>query len=60
MVSSHKCMVRRGCQRSFEPREQKKKELHGAKWGCTGAEGVSDGANQVSDGANDSWETFAP
>ena len=45
-------MVRRGCKRSFGPREQEG-SCTGAKWGCTGAtKGLG--------GAKDSWETFAP
>ena len=45
-------MVRRGCKRSFGPREQEA-SCTGAKWGCIGAkEGLG--------GAKDSWETFAP
>ena len=45
-------MVRRGCKRSFGPREQEA-SCTGAKWGCTRArEGLG--------GARDSWETFAP
>ena len=45
-------LVRRGCKRSFGPREQEA-SCTGAKWGCTGAkEGLG--------GAKDSWETFAP
>ena len=47
-------VVRRGCKRSFGPREQVlEASCTGAKWGCTGAkEGLG--------GAKDSWETFAP
>ena len=45
-------VVRRGCKRSFEPRERKR--------GCTSAKRVCTGAKRVSDGAKDSWETFAP
>ena len=45
-------VVRRGCKRSFGPREQEA-SCTVAKWGCTGAkEGLG--------GAKDSWETFAP
>ena len=45
-------VVRRGCKRSFGPRDQEA-SCAGAKWGCTGAkEGLG--------GARDSWETFAP
>ena len=45
-------VVRRGCKRSFGPREQEA-SCTGAKRGCTGAkEGLG--------GAKDSWETFAP
>ena len=45
-------VFRRGCKRSFEPRERKR-GCTSAKWGCTGAK-------RVWDGAKDSWETFAP
>ena len=45
-------VLRRGCKRSFGPREQEASCI-GAKWGCTGAkEGLG--------GAKDFWETFAP
>ena len=45
-------VVRRGCKRSFGPREQEA-SCTGAKWGCTSAkEGLG--------GAKASWETFAP
>ena len=45
-------VVRRGCKRSFRPRERVA-SCTGAKRGCTGAK-------EISEGARDSWETFAP
>ena len=45
-------VVKRGCKRSFGPREQEA-SCSGAQWGCTGAK-------ECLGGAKDSWETFAP